>query len=149
GLLRYNRVEGFSPAVAVESRLGRGYTARAVARVGTADWQPNAELSLERGDGRRTLTGTVYRRLAAANDWSEPLGLASSLSAFSLGHDDGVYCRTWGAALSGVGIGRHIGDGTFAWRLFSERHDAAAVETQFAVYNKSANRRFRPNIEAD
>ena len=148
GLMRYNRVEGLSPAIGVEQRLGRGYTARALARIGTADWQPNAELSLERGDGRRTITGTVYRRLAAANDWGEPLGLAGSLSSFFLGHDAGFYYRSWGAELSGLGIGRRIGDGTFAWRVFSERHDVAEVETQFAVYNKLADREFRPNIEA-
>ncbi|HEX5580316.1 MAG TPA: hypothetical protein VFX39_01995, partial [Gemmatimonadaceae bacterium] len=79
GLLRYNRVEGLSPAIAVEQQLGRGYSARAVARIGTADLAPNAEMGLARTDGRRTLGLAVYRRLAAANDWGAPLGLSSSL----------------------------------------------------------------------
>lgn len=149
GLLRYNRVEGLSPAVAVESQLGRGYAARALARIGTADWQPNGELSLSRGDGRRTITASAYRRLAAANDWGEPLGLASSLSAVLFGRDEGFYYRTWGVEVAGLGIGRRLGDGTFSWRLFSERQDEARVETQFAVYNKLADRRFSPNIAAE
>lgn len=149
GLLRYNRVEGLSPAVAAEMQLGRGYQARALARIGTADWQPNAELTLTRGDGRRTLNAGVYRRLAAANDWGEPLGLSSSLSALLFGRDEGFYYRSWGVEVGGLGIGRGLGEGTFSWRLFSERHDAADVETQFALYNKIADERFLPNIAAD
>lgn len=149
GLMRYNRVEGLSPAVAAEAQLGRGYEVRALARVGTADWQPNAELTLTRGDGRRTLDASVYRRLAAANDWGEPLGLSSSLSAVLFGRDEGFYYRSWGVEVGGLGTGRGMGDGTFSWRLFSERHDAADVETQFALYNKVAGERFLPNIVAD
>lgn len=148
GLLRYNRVEGLSPALAAEMQLGRGYQARAVARIGTADWQPNAELSLTRTDGRRTLSGGVYRRLASSNDWGEPLGLSSSLSGLLFGRDEGFYYRSWGAEIGGLGIGRRLGDGTFSWRLFSERHDAADVETQFALYNKVADEQFLPNIAA-
>ncbi len=149
GLLRYNRVEGVSPALAAEMQLGRGYQARALARIGTADWQPNAELTLTRTDGRRTLNAGVYRRLAASNDWGEPLGLSSSLSALLFGRDEGFYYRSWGAEIGGLGTGRRLGDGTFSWRLFSERHDAADVETQFAFYNRIADEHFLPNIVAE
>jgi hypothetical protein len=135
--------------VAAEAQLGRGYQARALARIGTADWQPNAELTLTRGDGRRTLNAGVYRRLAASNDWGEPLGLSSSLSALLFGRDEGFYYRSWGVEVGGLGIGRRLGDGTFSWRLFSERHSAADVETQFAFYNKIADERFLPNIAAE
>ncbi|HEY0972498.1 MAG TPA: ShlB/FhaC/HecB family hemolysin secretion/activation protein [Gemmatimonadales bacterium] len=138
GLLRYNRVEGLSPAVAVEQQLGRGYQARAVARIGTADLQPNAELGLTRTDGRRTLGVNVYRRLAAANDWGEPLGLSSSLSAVLFGRDEGFYYRSWGAEISGLGRGTRLGEGDFAWRLFSERHDAVDVETRFGLFDRMA-----------
>ena len=136
GLLRYNRVEGLSPGVSASVQLGRGYAARGVARVGTADWQPNAELSLSRSDGRRTLQASVYRRLAAANDWGDPLGLSASLSALLFGRDDGFYYRTWGAEVGGDGRGAGVAGGTFGWRLFSERHDAADVETRFGIFQK-------------
>lgn len=148
GLLRYNRVEGLSPAVVVESQLGRGYQARALARIGLADLQPNAELALSRTDGRRTLQAAVYRRLAVANDWGEPLGLSSSLVALLFGRDEGFYYRSWGAELSGMGRGEALGGGALAWRLFGERHDAAAVETQFALWNRLADAEFLPNIRA-
>jgi hypothetical protein len=148
GLLRYNRVEGLSPGISATVQLGNGYAARGVARIGTADWQPNAELSLSRGDGRRTLYAGVYRRLAAANDWGDPLGLSASLSAFLFGRDEGFYYRTWGAEVGGDGRGTGVGGGTFGWRLFSERHDDARVETQFAVYNRIADEEFLPNIAA-
>ncbi|HEU4631268.1 MAG TPA: ShlB/FhaC/HecB family hemolysin secretion/activation protein [Gemmatimonadaceae bacterium] len=135
GLLRYNRVEGLSPALAADVQLGRGYAARGLVRIGTADWQPNGELSLSRGDGRRTLRAGVYRRLAAANDWGDPLGLSASLSGLLFGRDEGFYYRKWGAEIGGDGRGG-VGGGDFAWRLFSERHDAADVETRFALFQK-------------
>jgi hypothetical protein len=144
GLLRYNRVEGLSPAVAVEAQLGRGYAARAVGRIGTADLQPNAELGLTRGDGRRTIGVNLYRRLAAANDWGEPLGLSSSLSAALFGRDEGFYYRSWGAEITGFGRGTRLGAADFSWRLFSERHDAADVETRFGLFDKMAT----ANIDA-
>ena len=149
GLLRYNRVEGLSPAVSATAQLGAGYTALALARIGVADWQPNAELSLSRSDGRRTLGVGVYRRLAAANDWGEPLGLSSSLTALLFGRDEGFYYRSWGAEVTGFGTGRSMTDGTFGWRLFTERNDAASVHTNFAIWNQIRDQDFKPNIAAD
>jgi hypothetical protein len=148
GLLRYNRVEGLSPAVRADAQLGRGYSASALARLGTADWQPNGELSLARSDGRRTLRLGAYRRLTASNDWGDPLGLSSSLSALLFGRDEGFYYRTWGAELAGEGRPTG-GGGVFSWRLFSERHDRADVETQFALWNKIRDTTFLPNIAAE
>ena len=148
GLLRYNRVEGLSPAVRVDAQLGRGYAASAQARVGLADWQPNGELAVTRGDGRRTLRLGAYRRLAAANDWGDPLSLSSSLSALVFGRDEGFYYRSWGAELGGEGR-EPRGGGAFSWRLFSERHDRADVETQFALWNEIRDTTFLPNIAAD
>jgi len=148
GLLRYNRVEGLSPAVRAEAQLGRGYAASATARIGFADLEPNGELALSRTDGRRTLRVGAYRRLAAANDWGDPLGLSSSLSALVLGRDEGFYYRSWGAELAGEGRGRGGNGGVLAWRLFSERHDRAEVETQFALWNKIRDTTFLPNIDA-
>ena len=99
---------------------------------------------LARGDGRRTIGVNLYRRLAVANDWGEPLGLSSSLSAALFGRDEGFYHRSWGAEITGFGRGTRLGAADFSWRLFSERHDAAEVETRFGLFDKMAT----ANIDA-
>ncbi|HXQ78221.1 MAG TPA: hypothetical protein VN797_08430, partial [Gemmatimonadaceae bacterium] len=93
---RFNRIEGLSSAVAVDKVLGEGYSAHALFRIGVADWSPNGELALSRTDGRRQVGFGVYRRLVGANDWGDPLGFSSSLSALFFGKDQGFYYRTWG-----------------------------------------------------
>ncbi|HJP59226.1 MAG TPA: hypothetical protein VJ865_04490, partial [Gemmatimonadaceae bacterium] len=125
---RFNRIEGFSTAVAVDKVLGEGYTAHALARLGVADLSPNAEASIDRTDGRRTIGVGVYRRLVAANDWGDPLGFSSSLSALFFGRDEGFYYRTWGAELTGEG-----GSLFTNWRLFAEQQFDASVHTEFAI----------------
>src|SRR5438105_6253737 len=96
---RFNRVEGFSSAVAVDKVLGEGYSTHALFRLGIADWSPNGELSVDRTDGRRKIGVGVYRRLVASNDWGDSLGFSSSVYALLFGRDDGFYYRTWGDAL--------------------------------------------------
>jgi hypothetical protein len=131
--------------VLVERTYGKGYTADARARVGIADWQPNAEAHLRRGDGRRTYALGVYRRLSAANDWGDPLSFGSSLSAFLWGHDEGFYYRDWGAELTS----NHVGESaTFGWRLFAEQQGAAGVHTNVSLPNALNGRDFIPNIHA-
>ena len=97
-MLRYNRVEALSAGVLVESTLGNGYTANALARIGVADWQPNVELHLQRGNGDRTYSLGAYRRLNSANDWGDPLSVGSSISALLWSHDEGFYFRSAGAS---------------------------------------------------
>lgn len=145
GLLRYNRVEGLSPAVRVDAALGRGYAARLQARIGTADLEPNAELQLSRTGGDRTYHVAAYRRLGVANDWGEPLGLSASLSALLFGRDDGFYYRSWGVEVGGVGSGAGFAGGDLEWRLFSERHDVAEAETRWALFDRMRD----GNIVAD
>jgi hypothetical protein len=123
-----------------EQVLGKGYTAHAMARLGTADLQPNGELGLVRSDGRRTMGVNVFRRLEAANDWGAPLTFGPSLSAFLFGRDEGFYYRTAGAELVGT-LGSREG---VRWRLFGERHSTADVETKRSL----AGSKFRPNITA-
>src|SRR5712671_8225845 len=60
---RFNRIEGFSSALAVDDVLGGGYSAHGLFRLGAADLSPNGELSLDRTDGRRKIGIGVYRRL--------------------------------------------------------------------------------------
>jgi hypothetical protein len=126
---RFNRIEGFSTAIAADQVLGGGYSAHALFRLGAADLSPNGELSLDRTDGRRTIGVGAYRRLVASNDWGDPLGFSSSLSALFFGRDDGFYYRTWGAELNGKKDYGLIN----TWRLFAEQQFDATVQTEFSI----------------
>jgi hypothetical protein len=141
---RFNRIEGLSTAIAADQVLGGGYTARALFRLGFADLSPNGELSLERTDGRRTVTAGAYRRLAAANDWGDPLGFSSSVSALLFGRDEGFYYRSWGGELKGQ---KH--DGIIRnWRVFAEQHTDATVKTEFSVAHPGGVKGELTNIDA-
>jgi hypothetical protein len=144
GMLRYNRVEGLSPAIGATQTLGRGYTVDGVVRIGFADWQPNAELSIARSDGRRNLRLGDFRRLGVANDWGSPLGFGSSLSALLFSRDEGFYYRTWGGEFVASGIGNP----NLTWRAFAERQTDARVETNLSVAHLLNDVRFLPNIDA-
>lgn len=145
GLLRYNRVEGLSAGIAADQTLGKGYAWSALARIGTADWEPNGELALGRSDGSRTLGAGVYRRLAVAADRGDPLGLGASLNALLFARDEGLYYRTGGAELT---YARERGARLSA-RLFAERQGSAHVETQLSLAKALNDVRFRENIDAE
>jgi hypothetical protein len=141
---RFNRIEGFSTALAADQVLGRGYSAHAQLRLGVADLSPNGELWVDRTDGRRTLGLGVYRRLVASNDWGDPLGFSSSVSALLFGRDEGFYYRTWGAELKGQKDQGIINN----WRLFGEQHFDAAVKTEFSVSHPGGVKGDLTNINA-
>jgi len=141
---RFNRIEGFSTAIAVERVLGEGYSTHALFRIGVADWSPNGELSLDRTDGRRNVGVGVYRRLVASNDWGDPLGFSSSVSALFFGRDEGFYYRTWGAELTGEKDYGLIS----SWRLFAEQHFDATVHTEFALAHPGGVKGDLTNIDA-
>ena len=141
---RFNRIEGFSTAVAADQVLGGGYSVHALFRLGAADLSPNGELSLDRTDGRRTMGVGIYRRLVASNDWGDPLGFSSSLSALFFGRDEGFYYRTWGAELKG-----QKDYGMFnSWRLFAERQLDATVQTEFSIAHPGGVKGNLTNIDA-
>jgi len=147
GMVRYNRVEGLSLGVIGDRVLGNGYAMSATARIGMADLQPNADVTIERGNGRTTLGATAYRRLAAANDWGDPMGAGPSLVALLFGRDEGLFYRTLGAEIKGTGktLSERV---SWSWRLYSERHDSARVETQESLARALNDVHFRPNIQA-
>ncbi|MEJ7812527.1 MAG: ShlB/FhaC/HecB family hemolysin secretion/activation protein [Gemmatimonadaceae bacterium] len=144
GLLRYNRVEGLSAGLEGEQLLGRGYLGNARVRLGTADWQPNAELTVSRSDGRRTFALGAYHRLDVANDWGDPLGVGPSVSALLFGRDEGSYYRAWGAELTGT----HDRGAHLTWRLFGERQRGASLETQMSLAHVINGLEFADNIRA-
>src|SRR6202158_86772 len=141
---RFNRIEGFSTAIAADQVLGGGYSAHALFRLGAADLSPNGELSLDRTDGRRAIGVGVYRRLVASNDWGDPLGFSSSLSALLFGRDEGFYYRTWGAELKGQKDYGLIN----TWRLFAEQQFDATVQTEFYLAHPSGVKGNLTNIDA-
>jgi hypothetical protein len=141
---RFNRIEGLSSAIAVEQVLGGGYSAHELFRLGVADLSPNGELSLDRTDGRRKIGVGVYRRLVASNDWGDPLGFSSSLSALFFGRDEGFYYRTWGAELNGEKDYGLINN----WRLFAEQQFDATVHTDFAIAHPGGVKGGLTNINA-
>jgi len=143
-LTRYNRVEGFSTGLSVTQEFGRGYRAAVIPRFSFADAQLNGDLYGARSNGRRELRAGIYRRLVAANDWGDPLGLGSSLNAFLFGLDEGFYYRTWGGEVTGS----NVNGGGFTWRLFAEQQRDADVETQFSLAHALNDVRFIDNIDA-
>jgi hypothetical protein len=151
-LLRYNRIEGLSLGVGATSHLGRGYTAHALARLGTADLVPNGELSLARSNGRVEYRLGVFHRLGVANDdRGAPLALGASVANLLYGRDEGFYYRTWGAELGGSRAGSGpFGGATLLWRTFAERHRTAGREpnTQASLGHALGRARFTSNVEA-
>lgn len=147
GLLRYNRIEGLSAGIGIERVLGNGYTMNALARIGHADLEPNAEFSIRRTNSRRDVKLTAYRRLAVANDWGDPLTLGASINSLLFARDDGFYYRAMGGEMTGTLAGK-IDKLPITWRLFAERQDSAAVETQESVSRAISGTRFLPNIQA-
>jgi hypothetical protein len=144
GLTRYNKIEGLSTGIGASQILGQGYTAHASARIGIADWQPNGELGLARSDGRHTFGVNAYRRLASANEFSDPFSFGSSLSALLFGRDEGFYYRTLGAELTGTGDDSATG----SWRLFAEHQSDAKKKTNFSLAGKLGSSEFADNIDA-
>lgn len=142
--LRFNRIEGLSGGARARQSLGAGYTTHGELRLSWADRQVNGELGIARGNGRTEIALSAYRRLAAANDWGDPLGFGSSVSALLFGRDDGFYYRAWGAELLRSPA---EGGGLFA-RAFVERNDAARTEASTSLARAVSGRRFRENIEA-
>jgi hypothetical protein len=145
GLLRYNRIEGLSPALRLSQQLGAGLAASATARYGTADHEVNGELALSRSNGRRTVTLAGYQRLVAINDWGSPLNFGSSFQALVFGRDEGFYYRGTGGELAITGSGTPY----MEFRLFGERQHSAEVEAEFSVANALGDREFAANIIAE
>jgi hypothetical protein len=142
--IRYNRVEGLSVGGIADQQLGAGYSVHAMARIGVADREPNAELAVARSDLRRTLGLTVYNRLVSASDWGNPLGTGASISAFLFGRDEGFYYRASGVELSSVPDQR--GPLNVTLSLFAEQERDARPRTTFSLARAMRGSQFEPNI---
>src|ERR1044072_2883640 len=118
---RYHRIEGLSSGIHVEQQLGRGYFAGMTGRIGTADHEPNVDLSFARTNLNTTVTLRGYNRLVSANDWGNPLSFGSSISTLLFGRDEGFYYRASGAELEYA----REQSSPWTWRLFAERERPA------------------------
>lgn len=142
---RFNRVEGISPGVGGRLDLGR-LAVTGSARIGLADGVPNGELALLRSTPNTRIGLAGFRRLAAANPETRPLGAVNSLFGLLAQRDDGEYYRTLGAEF----VGENVNAGWWRARLYLERQRAARTETDASLpwlFNRE--RRFRPNFTAD
>ena len=131
-LMRYNRIEGLSLGGSVEQDFGGGYAGTALARIGSADREPNFELAAARSNVEETIGARVYNRLVSANDWGHPLSFSSSVSALLFARDEGFYYRATGIEVSGDRAAEFGGGTRVEWRAFSEQQRTAAAHTSFA-----------------
>ncbi len=146
GLLRYNRIEALSLGARLDLDFGR-LRLDALARVGTADGWPNLELGVGHDRPEATLRVAAYRRLAAANPDTRPLGLGNSLAALVLGRDDGVYFRSWGGEL--VVQPAATAARSYEWRVFVEWQRATHKGTDASLRHLLRDRHvFGANIAA-
>ena len=143
---RYNRVEGFSTAIAASTQLGRGYSVDGQFRLGTGDWEPYVEANLQRSNGRDIWRLGAYRRLAVANEVESPLSFGAGLGALIFGRDNGFYYRTWGAEFERSSM-RGSGLST---RFFGEYASTAEVTTSWNLANALGSAaQFRENFTAE
>ena len=146
GLIRYNRIEALSLGARLDLDFGR-LKVDALARVGTADGWPNLELGVGHDTPEASLRVAAYRRLAAANPDTRPLGLGNSLAGLVLGRDDGVYFRSWGGEL--VVRPAATAARSYEWRVFVEWQRAAHKGTDLSLPHLLRDRHvFGANIAA-
>jgi hypothetical protein len=148
GLVRYNRVEGLSLGARVGMDFGR-FMATATARLGVADLEPNAELTLERTTfgARHELTG--YRRLIGMDPLTpRPFSFAATASALLFGRDEADYYRTLGVELRGQPVASR--SQWYDWRLYAQQERSAEKETDFSLRHLFNDEYLFPeNAEAD
>jgi hypothetical protein len=146
GLVRFNRIEGLSLGARYEFDLGR-FPVDATARFGVADHAVNAEVGISRETAETHTRLAGYRRLAAANPATRPLGFGNSLSGILLGRDDGAYFRAAGAEL--IVTPALTAAQSYTVRLFAERQRGAGKATDVSLpHLLHSDHRFGSNITA-
>ena len=141
GMLRYNRVEGFSAGARLRDELGAGFVLDGAARFGFGDRWVNAELGLARTNGTTTWRLAAYAKTVSVNDWGTPFGFPESLLSALMARDEGFYARTWGGELT-----RRIGGEQL--RLFVEGHGNAPVTTRWSARHFGDDPAFLGNVVA-
>lgn len=147
GLVRYNRVEGLSVGARSELDLGR-LKLDATGRLAIAKPRPDIELGVTRPTLARDYRLSLYNGVRAADPETRPFGIGNSFNALFLGRDDGEYYEALGASLEVMPAATRTQ--WYGVRLYAERHDSVATETDFSLPQIFDDARtFRPNIAAD
>ena len=145
GLIRFNRVEGFSPGARFSVPIGAISRFETTLRIGIPEWEPHGELGLIRQTASGTLGIGVYRRLTDPGDWGRPLSLGNSLNTLLFGYDYGVYFRETGIELFGSRTGARS---RWEGKLFAERHQNAPKTTDASLPNLTDDYLLPENIES-
>lgn len=129
-MFRYNRVEGFS--VGSEASVGAGpVMLDAKGRVGTGDWEPSAELGINRGTIRSQMRLVGYRRLVPFDLYAGEPTFGSALNALVLGRDETDYFRASGVELTSRPV--RASRWELSWRLFGEHQHPVQRETDVTL----------------
>jgi hypothetical protein len=146
GLIRYNRVEGFSPAFRTGWWTGTNARLELTGRIGVPEWEPGGELRWFRETPKGSLGIAAYRRLTDLGDWGRPLSFGNSLNALFFGYDQGLYFRqTGGEAFASRAGARTRIEG----RLFGELQQNAPKTSDVALPHAWSSRVFPDNVVAD
>src|SRR5690606_32667685 len=147
GLVRYNRVEGLSVGARHDLDFGR-LQLDATARIALAEPRGDLELGVTRPTLARDYRLSLYNGVRGVDPDTRPLGIGNSFNALVLGRDDGEYYEALGASIEVMPAATRTQ--WYGLRLFAERHDAVATETDFSLPQVFDDARtFRPNIAAD
>ncbi|MDP2482986.1 MAG: BamA/TamA family outer membrane protein [Candidatus Palauibacterales bacterium] len=145
GIFRYNRVEALSAGIRRQGPVA-GLTGWGEVRLGVGDLIPNVELGLREDLAGGAIEASAYYRLAAANDWGNPLNLESSVNALLFGYDYGEYYRRAGVS---VELNRESGRFRHEIEAFAESHWSEEKHTNFSIPNLLGRADPPPNIRAD
>ncbi|MDH3735074.1 MAG: hypothetical protein OEU54_16210, partial [Gemmatimonadota bacterium] len=130
GLLRYNRVEGFSPGARFGWWTGTTSRFELTARIGVPEWEPGVTLRWARESPGGSLGIAAYRRLTDLGDWGRPLSFGNSLNALILGYDSGLYFRQTGGEVFATKAGSRT---RLEGRIFGELQQNAPKTTDVAL----------------
>ena len=150
-LIRYNRVEGLSVGARLQIRpqtLLGPITVTAIARLGTADVEPNGRLDFTRETLERRVGFSAFHELASIDERSRHMGIGNSVLAAFAGRDDGDYFRRSGAWFEWSPPTADRRDARV--RAFAEYHRPVGVETDVAAWGLLQDDfSFRDNLAAD
>ncbi|MDX1393549.1 MAG: hypothetical protein R3195_04125 [Gemmatimonadota bacterium] len=146
GLFRFNRVEGFSAAVALGWWTGDNSRFEVTPRIGVPEFEPGLELRWFSESATGSLGIAAYRRLTDLGDWGRPLGFGNSFNSLVLGYDDGLYFRETGGE---VFVSRARPRLRLEGRLFGELQQTAPKTTDVSLPAVWKDSVFASNVAAD
>ena len=146
GLVRYNRVEGFSPGIRTGWWTGTSTRLEVTGRIGIPEWEPGVELKWYTETPKGSLGIAAYRRLSDIGDWGRPLSFGNSLNALLFGYDTGLYFRQTGGEVFASRAGARS---RWEGRLFGELQQNAPKTSDIALPHAWSSRVFPENVVSD